>query len=243
MRNLFRIALVCMTVGIQACAPPVEKKAPPELATLAAFPQDSYQAAAQRGEPVYAINTDESEVMIYAYRGGTFAKMGHDHVVTSRDVHGYVSLAEDAYEAKADLYVPLKTLTVDEPAKRSQAGFESSLSENDIAGTRRNMLKKVLEAESYPYVFIHVEVDGGIYRQQIVKVGMTLHGVTRTITVPVEIEQTRDRLGIRGKMVLRQSDFGIEPYSVFAGALRVKDEIVLSFRLHAKRLQVPGGPG
>lgn len=236
MRNSFRIALVCMVVGLQACAPPVEKKAPPGLATLAAFPQESYQAAAKRGEPVYAINTDESEVVIYAYRGGTFAKLGHNHVVTSRDVHGYVSLAEDADEAKADLYVPLKMLIVDEPAKRSQAGFESSLSENDIAGTRRNMLEKVLETESYPYVFIHVEVDGGIYRQQIVKVGMTLHGVTRTLTVPVEIERSRDRFAVRGKMVLRQSDFGIEPYSIFAGALRVKDEIMLSFRVQANRL-------
>ncbi len=236
MRNLFRMALVCMVIGLQACAPPVEKKAPPELATLAAFPQESYQAAAKRGEPVYAINTDESEVVIYAYRGGTFAKLGHNHVVTSRDVHGYVSLAEDADEAKADLYVPLKTLIVDEPAKRSQAGFESSLSENDIAGTRRNMLEKVLEAEFYPYVFIHVEVDGGIYRQQIVKVGMTLHGVTRTLSVPVEIERSRDRLAVRGKMVLQQSDFGIEPYSIFAGALRVKDEIILSFRVQANRL-------
>ena len=236
MPNLSRITLLCLIIGLQACAPPVERKVSSGISTLAVFPQDTYQAAAKHGEPVYAINTDESEVMIYVYRGGVLSKMGHDHVVISRDVHGFALLSEEADKAKADLYVPLKTLIVDEPSVRVQAGFGSNLSESAISGTRHNMLEKVLEAESYPYVFIHTEVDGGIYKQQIVRVDMTLHGVTRTLTVPVEIERSKKKLAIHGKMLLRQSDFGIEPFSVFGGALRVKDEVVLSFRLQANRL-------
>lgn len=236
MRNLFRVALICLVVVQHACAPPMESKAPHKETTLEAFPVDMYQAAAKRGEPVYAINTTESEVVIYVYRGGTFAKMGHDHVVISRDVHGFVLLSEESDETKADLYVPLKSLKVDEPTYRAQAGFESSLSDKDIASTRHNMLEKVLEADSYPYVFIHVETDSNIYKQQIVKAGITLHGVTKTITLPVEIERSKNKIGVSGKMILRQTDFNMEPFSVLGGALRVKDEIILNFQLHATRM-------
>jgi len=236
MRNLLRIALVCVVVGLQACAPPAEREVPYEEMTLATFPEDIYQVAADRGEPVYAINSTESEVVILVYRDGPLAEMGHNHVVVCRDVHGYVWLAEDMDVVKADLYVPLETLTVDEPTLRTQVGFDSSLSEKDIAGTRRNMMGKVLEAASFPVVFIHVEPDSSTLTQHIVNVGITLHGINQTITLPVEVERTKDRLGVSGKLTLRQSDFGIEPYSVFGGALRVKDEIELSFQLHATRL-------
>ena len=230
-----RIVLICTVLGLQACTPPMETRAPQKQTTLAAYPGDKYLVAAKNGEPVYAINTTESDVVILVYRGGVFAKMGHNHVVTSRDVHGFALLSEKNNEAKADLYVPLKTLIVDETAKRARVGFESVVSEKDIAGTRQNMLEKVLEAESFPYVFIHVESES-IYKQQVVKVDMTLHGVTRSFTLPVEIEQSEARLSVSGKMVLRQSDFGMKPFSVLGGALRVKDEIILNFQLHATRL-------
>lgn len=234
--NFFRAACVSIIVGLQACTPHMESKVPHKETTLAAFPSDTYQAIADSGEPVYAINSTESEIVILVYRGGRFAKMGHNHVVISRDVHGFVLLTEDTDKSKADLYVPLGTLIVDESTKRSQAGLELNLSEKNIADTRQNMLEKVLEEASNPFVFIHAESDGGIYKQHVVKADITLHGVTKKITLPVEIERTKNRIGVSGKMVLRQSDFGIVPYSVFAGALSVKDEIVLNFQLYANRL-------
>ena len=58
---------------------------------------------------------------------------------------------------RADLYVPLDTLVVDEPALRAEAGFDTQPSAADIAGTRRNMLEKVLEADRYPFALIAVK--------------------------------------------------------------------------------------
>jgi len=229
------MVLICTVLGLLACTPPQETKVPQQQTTLAAYPGDKYLAAVKSGGQVYAINTATSEVVILVYRGGVFARMGHNHVVTSRDVHGFVLLSEENNEAKSDLYVPLKTLIVDETTKRAQAGFESVVSEKDIAGTRQNMLEKVLEVESFPYVFIHVESES-IYKQQVVMVDMTLHGVTRSFTLPVEIERSEAKLSVSGRMVLRQSDFGVKSFSVLGGALRVKDEIILNFQLHATRL-------
>jgi hypothetical protein len=60
--------------------------------------------------------------------------------------------------------------------------------------------------------------------------------VSKQFTVPVEIEYSKDSLNVAGKLVLKQTDFGIEPYSVLGGVLRVKDAVVLVFRLHTKKL-------
>jgi hypothetical protein len=236
MQRLFHITLICLLFSLQACTAPVKDKSQARLITLADFPEDVYKTAAKDGEPVYAVDTEQSEVEIYVYKGGTFARMGHDHVVSSRDIHGYVMLPAESGKTQADIYVPLNTLIVDDPQKRLNAGFKSSLKEQDVDGTRRNMLDKVLEADRYPYVFIHVESEGDIYKHQMVNVELTLHGVSKQFTVPVEIEYSKDSLNVAGKLVLKQTDFGIEPYSVLGGALRVKDAVVLVFRLHTKKL-------
>ena len=52
-----------------------------------------------------------SRIVIEVRRGGTLAQLGHDHVVVSHDVAGYVAPAE----GRADLYVRLDRLVVDEP--------------------------------------------------------------------------------------------------------------------------------
>jgi hypothetical protein len=40
-----------------------------------------------------------------------------------------------------------------------------------------------------------------------------------------------DRLSVNGSLVLRQTDFGIQPYSLLSGLLSVQDEVVLDFKL------------
>jgi polyisoprenoid-binding protein YceI len=65
---------------------------------------------------------------------------------------------------------------------------------------------------------------------------VTLHAVTRTLRIPVEFARDGDRLKIEGRFRIRQSDFGMTPYSILGGALRVKDELALSFRIEATRL-------
>lgn len=230
------LVLVAVLLGMQACTAPVQTGVPQKQKTLADFPEAFYQSAKENNEPVYSVNTTESEVEILVYRGGTFARMGHNHVVTSRDVHGYVLLSETSDILKADLYVLLDSLVIDEAEKRVKAGFTSSVSEKDIAGTKRNMLEKVLEAQSYPHVFIHVEAEN-MNRYQVVTVDITLHGTTRNYVVPVELINNNDRLSASGRMVLRQTDFGMTPFSVLGGALRVLDDVILNFTIHAKRIK------
>jgi hypothetical protein len=66
-------------------------------------------------------------------------------------------------------------------------------------------------------------------------VAVTLKGVERIQAVPVSV--TRDAAGVlaRGALTLRQSDFGITPFSVAGGAIQVADVLEVSFVIVAAR--------
>ena len=56
---------------------------------------------------------------------------------------------------------------------------------------------------------------------------ITLHGVTRRQWFVAEVEGRR----ARGEVVIRQSDFGIQPFTVLGGLLAVQDALVVQFDL------------
>jgi len=67
------------------------------------------------------------------------------------------------------------------------------------------------------------------------RVIVILHGVSREIEVPVSAVIDADHISAETAFTIRQTDFGVEPYSVFGGALRVKDELSIRARLQAFR--------
>jgi len=62
---------------------------------------------------------------------------------------------------------------------------------------------------------------------------ITLHGVTRPLSLPVRVELAGDTLTASGKAVLRHDDFGMKPVSV-AGVVKVKNEIGIDYRILAR---------
>src|SRR5213083_1074445 len=82
----------------------------------------------------------------------------------------------------------LARLALDEAALRAEAGFDTQPGESDIEGTRANMLEKVLEAEKFPFALIGVSGANTMRGDVTLNVAITLHGSTRTLQVPAEIE-------------------------------------------------------
>ena len=64
---------------------------------------------------------------------------------------------------------------------------------------------------------------------------LTLHGVTRRVTVPVSVQVMADRLRADGTAVVRQTEFNIRPVTAGAGTVRVKNEVDVSFSVAARR--------
>jgi polyisoprenoid-binding protein YceI len=233
MRFSWTLSLCLM---ITACAG-VPYRAGPSLPQQPSdFPAADYRRAATLGQPVYQIDPQGSIATVYAYRGGSLAHAGHDHAIASRQVQGYVLAADDPRQARADLYVPLGTLAIDEPDLRASAGFEGLLTPEEIDQTRRHMLDEVLDAQRYPFMTVHAAWAADAPPHTVLDAQVTLHGVTRSLDIPVDYKRDGDRLKVEGRLRIRQSDFGITAYSVLGGALTVKDELALSFRIEAARL-------
>jgi polyisoprenoid-binding protein YceI len=64
---------------------------------------------------------------------------------------------------------------------------------------------------------------------------LTLHGVTREISLPVRVTLEGNTLTATGKGTLRHDQFGMKPVSVAGGAVKVANEIRLDFRVVAVR--------
>jgi YceI-like protein len=221
--------LLALTLLAAGCAQ-VPPRAPAESTPAGAPDLDAayYRGAAERGGKVYRVEPGNSLVVVRVYRGGRLAKLGHDHVVSSREPRGFI----DADKGRCDLYVAVQSLAVDDPAQRAAAGFESTPSESDIAGTRSNMLEKVLEADRFPFVVLRVRS----LAQGVLEAEVSLHGVTRPMRIPAKIDSGGEHIDVSGSFAINQSDFGIEPFSVLGGALTVQDRVDLSFAIRGLRI-------
>ena len=225
------LSLISLVALLAGCSAPVPPQAP-AAGTGASEPGDAwYTRAAAAGQKVYRIDASQSLIAVTVRRGGAFARFGHDHVIASRSVSGYA--APDA--GRADFRFRLDQMTVDEAALRTEAGLDTQPDADAIAGTRNNMLTRVLEAERYPLVSLHAAPVPG--KPDTLRLAVTLHGVTRSVDVPTRIERSARQLVASGSLTLNQTDFGITPMSVMGGAMTVQDPMELRFRIVALPLR------
>ena len=183
--------------------------------------QQPYQAAAEAAASpippdatVYAIDPARSIVTLRVYRAGRLAKLGHNHVITTTSEAGHAwtngTLAASGFEVR----VAVTELVVDEPAARAAAGadFPGELSESAREGSL-----------------------GGTWDQPTVAASVTIKDQTRSIDVPLAVVRTDDAIVARGAFSIRQSDFGITPFSIGGGAIAVADAVEISFEIQASR--------
>ncbi|WP_426162142.1 YceI family protein [Pseudoduganella sp. R-34] len=208
-------------MAISACG--TQPPAPPAAAPASAAP------ALQASRSAHRIMAGESLIAMTVRRGGPLARMGHDHVVATRQIEGFV----DVEQGRTELRFRLDQLTVDEAALRKEAGLETQPSADAIDGTRRNMFSKVLQAEAYPWVLVRAAFEPGM--KDKLRAEITLHGVTRAFQVPLQLREDGAVLQASGAFTVKQTDFGITPFAVFGGALSVKDELELRFAISARR--------
>ena len=219
---------IATVVLLAACGPAPREPALAPLARAEGFPTQRYLEAAARGAAVYVLEPGNSLAVATVRRGGPLAKLGHDHVVASHGLNGYVMPAAGV----GDLYVPLADLDVDEAELRRDAGLDTTPSTADVAGTAKNLQEKVLTTAAHPYALVHFER----HAPDRLDVTMTLNGVAHAYTVPVRIDVANDELSAEGGFELKQTDFGITPFAILGGGLRVEDAIALRFVVRAHRI-------
>lgn len=187
----------------------------------------AYRAGATSSDAVYAVDTDASLLTVTVRRAGLMARLGHDHVVASRSLAGYVAPGAGS----ADISFRVDQMTVDEPQLLRDAGIAKQPSSQAVEGTRANMLGPVLEAQRFPSVTLHAErqADGRL------RVAVTLHGATRWLVLPATVRIDAAQVIASGTARLKQTDFGITPFSVGGGLLSVQDELEVRYHIVAGR--------
>lgn len=148
---------------------------------------------------------------------------------------GAVLDAEASAQARADVYMALASLDIDPPALRTQSGLPGQLTAQEIAQTGEHMLKDVLDAEHNPWVTVYATWAADAPRHTVRMAQVTLHGVTRPVRIPINFVSDERRLTVSGQFQIRQSDFGLAPYTLLGGALAVRDAMRLSFHIEATR--------
>jgi len=98
---------------------------------------------------------------------------------------------------------------------------------------------KVLDAARFPSITFRSRsvagkaVSAGVYDLEVTG-DLALHGMTRSLTLPLRVEIAADKLTASGKTVLRHSDFGMKPVSAGGGTVKVKNEIGIDYRIVAR---------
>jgi polyisoprenoid-binding protein YceI len=190
------------------------------------------------GATAYEIDAGRTVVSVIVRRAGPLARLGHDHVITSADERGTVWLGASPAESAFEVSLPVDRFDVDLPEARAAAGpeFSAPVPDEARAGTRQNLLRpEVLDGVRWPEITLRSSGASGDWPEAVAQVAVTLKGVERIQAVPVSV--TRDATGVvaRGALRLRQSDFGITPFSVAGGAIQVADVLDVSFVIVAVR--------
>jgi polyisoprenoid-binding protein YceI len=108
------------------------------------------------------------------------------------------------------------------------------VNDKDKAEMEQRMHRDVLESDTYPLISFNssnvkaTPIGPSQYRVEITG-PMTIHGVTNEQTISARVIIGSDRLRASGQFTLRQTDYAIELVSVAGGALKVKDELKVTF--------------
>jgi len=168
----------------------------------------------------HQFGTDNGRIILRTFRDGLAAQAGHDLTIEAVRWSGELVVAPDLTPASLTVTVDLGALVV-----RAGTGGIKSLTDRDkreIAVSAR----KVLSSDRYPEAtFTATSFEPGPADTGGTIVGtLTLTGRSQ----PQRLQVTQSAPGqYRATTTIRQTSFGIKPYSAFLGSLKVSDAVEL----------------
>lgn len=164
------------------------------------------------------IDIEKSKMTVRVFKTGFFSAFGHEHEISAPIAQG--SFTEDN---------PSVDLTVD---SRQMRVMDKDISDKDRAEIQQNMLgAAVLDSEKFPEIrFRSNRVDRLGDGKWTVRGDLTIRGQTHAVQMDVQGQNGH----YRGAAEVKQKDFGITPFAVGGGAVKVKDELRVEFEIVGK---------
>src|SRR3954471_21839694 len=174
--------------------------------------------------PTHTFGPESGTLHVRTGRKGAAAKAGHDLLI---EVTRWEATVETAGEGAPPERV---ALDVDSTSLRvlDGTGGMQSLDDDDRANIQQTIDDEVLLRQpiSFRSTGVRADDDGRL----TVDGELTLNGATRPLTVDAAHDAGGD---LNGRAVVKQSDWGMTPYSALFGALKVADEVTIEFSARA----------
>jgi polyisoprenoid-binding protein YceI len=185
-------------------------------------------AAAPR---TFAIDPTTSSLFIHVGKTGIGSFAGHEHEVVALFPKGEVAADfDDLARSSLEVAVDARSLTV---VARGEPEGDAPQVEQKMKGP------EVLDVARFPTILFRSQkvsgkpVSQGSYELTVAG-EVSLHGVTRPVTVPLRVDLHGEALTATGKFVVKQTDFGIEPVSAAGGLVKVEDDVTITLRMNAQ---------
>ena len=182
-------------------------------------------ATSETGVAHYGLVPEQSTFTVQAFAEGLFSAFGHDPVLAIKDFSGEVQFVPGSF-ASASLKITIKADAI---------VLANEVKEKDRVEIEQTMRDQVLEIAKYPeIVFVSNNISvsrlaEGRYRARVIG-DLTFHGATqKNLWITSEVAFSGDSLRAKGDFSLKQTDFGIKPFSAAGGTIKLKNELKFSF--------------
>jgi polyisoprenoid-binding protein YceI len=179
---------------------------------------------------IYTIELSQSRVTATLTQEGFIARRYPTHRVEVKNFSGKIEVSErDKTRVAVEVEAEAKSLT---NADEGMTEFERKEFHNVLNNS-------VLESDKFPKIkFVSASVSdarkSGEARSFTLNGDLTMRDATKRVSFPVTVTISNDQLRATGDAELKQSDFGIKPYSGKLGMIRIGDEVKINFAIVAK---------
>jgi polyisoprenoid-binding protein YceI len=179
----------------------------------------------------FRLDPSQSTFIAHANRAGLAWFKGHSHRLAIKDFDGQASLSLDAVNP-ASLTMTARAASIEETDPFFNADQKKTINKevNEI----------VLETAKYPEItFRSTEVRGslknGAFDVEITG-DLTLHGMTKRITIPATVTVSGDTLRAKGEFRINRKKWGVNATEAFHGLVKVRHTIMFEFDIIGRRV-------
>jgi polyisoprenoid-binding protein YceI len=173
----------------------------------------------------HQLGPHNGSLLLKTSRTGLGRKVGHDLTIeVSRWAADVVVDPGDPARSKVAVTIEVGSLRVLEGA-----GGLKPLTDSDRAEIENTIREKILRPAEHPAITFSSQQITGTPGSFVITGDLSIMGRSNPVQVQAAIAGGR----IQGSAIVTQTAWGIKPYSAFAGALRLADDIRVEFDLAA----------
>lgn len=187
--------------------------------------------ARNSAENTFFLDASRSQFAAHTKKAGLLSGLGHDHIIGTpsnrKAITGRLNLKNDLPDS-GEVVIQAKELLV----------LDTGVDENDKKEIYQSLHSaKGIDSEKFPEIKFtakSIKKEGTNFN---IQGDFHLHGVSKSISVPATVRYVNfgKEIEVNGSFTIKQSEFGIEPFSAGMGTVKVADPVLIKFKFVGTR--------